>query len=121
MTAPPDTALDEVALDAIVRRVAAQLQIDRPAPDGLLSAAQVATRLGVERSWVYDHAEELGVVRIGEGPRPRLRFDPAAIAERTLRRRRHGGSPTPAVTRAPGVELLPITPPTQTRRRRIVG
>ncbi len=33
--------------------------IDRPAPGALLSAEQVATRLGVERSWVYDHAEEL--------------------------------------------------------------
>ena len=120
MTAPPDTALDEVALDAIVRGVAAQLQIERPAPDVLLSAAQVATRLGVERSWVYDHAAELGVVRIGDGPRPRLRFDPEAIAERTVGRRRPGGSRTPAVPRAAGVDLLPIKPPTRTRRRRIV-
>jgi hypothetical protein len=119
MNAPPDAALDAV-LDAIVRRVAALLQIDRQAPDGLLSAAQVATRLGVERSWVYDHAEELGVVRLGEGPRPRLRFDPAVIAERTLRRRPPDGSRTPVVPRTAGVDLLPIKPPTGTRRRRIV-
>lgn len=120
MTARPDTGLDDAALDVIVRRVAAQLQIDRPAPDDLLSAAQVARRLGVERSWVYEHADELGVVRLGEGPRPRLRFDPAAVAERTLGRRRPGGSRTRVVTRAAGVDLLPIKPPTRTRRRRIV-
>ena len=118
MTAPPDTALDDAALEALARRVAAVLRNDLSAQDGLLSAAQLATRLGVERSWVYDHAEELGVVRIGEGPRPRLRFDPAVISERTVRRRRSGGSRTPAVTRAAGVDLLPIKP--ATRRRRIV-
>lgn len=120
MTAPFDTAFDEVVLDAIVRRVAAQVEIDRPAPDGLLSAAQVATRLGVERSWIYDHAEELRVVRLGDGPRPRLRFDPAVVAELKLTRRRPGGSRTPVRTRAAGVDLLPIKPATRTRRRRIV-
>lgn len=120
MNAPPDTALDDAVLDAIVRRVVALLQIDRQAPDGLLSAAQVAARLGVQRSWVYDHAEELGVVRIGEGLRPRLRFAPAAIAERTARTPRPGGSRTPVATRAAGADLLPIKPPTGARRRRIV-
>jgi len=120
MTARPDTGLDDAALEVIVRRVAARLQIDRPAPDGLLSAAQVATRLGMARSWVYEHAEELGVVRLGEGPRPRLRFDPAAVAERTLGRRRPSGSRPPVAPRAASVDLLPIKPPTRRRRRRIV-
>ena len=90
MTLPANVPLDDAVLEALAGRVAALLQTDRPAQDGLLSAAQVATRLGVERNWVYDHAEELGVVRLGEGPRPRLRFDPAAIAERTIGRRRPG-------------------------------
>jgi hypothetical protein len=50
----------------------------RPAEpaDGLLTAAQVAARFNVDRGWVYAHAEQLGVVRLGDGPRPRLRFDP---------------------------------------------
>jgi integrase len=50
----------------------------------LLTAADVAWRFNVDRSWVYAHARELGVVRIGDGPRPRLRFDPAVIAQRQL-------------------------------------
>jgi hypothetical protein len=31
--------------------------------------------LGVDREWVYEHADQLGAVRLGEGPRPRLRFE----------------------------------------------
>lgn len=118
MASPINNQLDGAALEALAGRVAALLRMDPSSPDGLLSAAQVAMRLGVERGWVYDHAEELGVVRLGDGPRPRLRFDPAAVAERTIRRRRPGGSWTPVVTRPDGVGLLPIKPPTRTRRRR---
>ena len=42
----------------------------------LLSAAELAAELGVARSFVYEHADELGAVRLGEGAKPRLRFDP---------------------------------------------
>jgi predicted DNA-binding transcriptional regulator AlpA len=48
----------------------------RSKPDSLLNARQVAERLGVSRDWVYEHATELGAIRIGRGPRPRLRFPP---------------------------------------------
>jgi predicted DNA-binding transcriptional regulator AlpA len=40
-----------------------------------VDAAAVAAVLGVERSWVYEHADELGARRLGSGPRARLRFD----------------------------------------------
>ncbi|MBW8059845.1 MAG: hypothetical protein FVQ78_05820 [Solirubrobacterales bacterium] len=50
-------------------------------PPRLLSAAEVARWWGVERSWVYSHAEELGARRLGTGPRPRLRFDPDEVTE----------------------------------------
>lgn len=46
---------------------------------GLVDAACVAERLGVSRDFVYAHAEELGVRRLGSGPRPRLRFNLAEI------------------------------------------
>lgn len=121
MTSISDTLLDDATLEALARRVAARLQTEQAAPDRLLSAAQVATRLCVQRSWVYDHAEELGVVRLGDGPRPRLRFDPEVIAELTVRRRTPGGSRTRTVPRASGMDLLPIKPPTSTRRRRSLG
>src|SRR4051794_26213047 len=100
---------DEV--DVVARRVVALLDRAGEAP-ALLTAAQVARRFGVARSWVYAHADELGVVRLGDGPRPRLRFDPAVVAQVL--------NPTvPAV--APGCELLPIRPSKPRRRRRMVG
>jgi predicted DNA-binding transcriptional regulator AlpA len=46
----------------------------------MLTAAQVAERWGVDRSWVYDHADQLGARRLGSGKRPRLRFEPAEVA-----------------------------------------
>jgi hypothetical protein len=79
--------LDPGSLDELAHRVAdlVNQQRDTPEPvaedDGrLLSAAQVAARWGIERSWVYEHADDLGVRRLGTGVRPRLRFDPVRVA-----------------------------------------
>jgi hypothetical protein len=99
---------DEV--EAVARQVAALLAAS-PGSLPLLSAGEVAARLGVERSWVYAHARELGVVRLGDGPRPRLRFDPAVVER--LR------NPQPPV--APARELLPIRTSRSRRHRRRVG
>jgi predicted DNA-binding transcriptional regulator AlpA len=49
------------------------------AREGLVDAATVAEYLGVERSWVYEHADELGARRLGFGPRARLRFSLADV------------------------------------------
>ena len=85
--------------------------LDGREPRALLTAAAVAQRLSVERGWVYAHATELGAVRLGGGPRSRLRFDPAVIAER-LTPRPNGppriGRPTGRVAGA--APLLPIKP-----------
>src|SRR4051812_1515497 len=51
-----------------------------PPPAEWLKASDVAERFGVSRSWVYDHAAELGAVRLGDGQRPRLRFDARRVA-----------------------------------------
>ena len=70
--------LDHESIEAIARRVAELVSPPAPAdapPVRLLSATEVSQALGVERSWVYEHAIELGAIRIGDGPRPRLRFD----------------------------------------------
>ena len=85
-------------LDDVARRVASRLGRAALWPE-LLTAAQVASRFGVARSWVYAHAHELGAIRLGNGPRPRLRFDPA-IVEQVL-------NPRPLAA-APAAELLPI-------------
>jgi hypothetical protein len=62
--------------DAIAERVGKLLRDDDVSGERrLVSAAEVARELHVGRQWVYEHAEELGARRLGDGPRGRLRFD----------------------------------------------
>ncbi len=111
---------DLVALaDLIAKRLAVEL---RPAPEPVfLTAAQVAERFGLSAEWVRDHAAELGVIRIGTGTRPRLRFEAekviSALTARTNREKsQRSDSPVPAgryVPSAPavtgsGVAELPV-------------
>jgi hypothetical protein len=108
--------VDQVSLQALAREVAALLGHDAAAPvNGLLTARQVAARFNVDRGWVYAHAHELGVVRLGNGPRPRLRFDSAVVAQRLVSTATDTAPPRPAPTA--GAPLLPITP--SRRRRRL--
>lgn len=74
---PAQRDLDEDRLaDRIADRVAARLRAAPGASSGqLIDAAEVARILGCARGWVYEHKAELGVVRLGGGRRPRLRFD----------------------------------------------
>jgi hypothetical protein len=64
----------------------------------LLTAAEVANQFGVARGWAYEHAGELGAVRLGDGPRGRLRFDPqrmaAALESADSREHSRGSQPT---------------------------
>ena len=76
--------LDRDDIEALAARVAELLE-ERGArrPSGsLVDAAELARRLGTDRSWVYSHASELGAIRLGDGPKARLRFDPDAAALR---------------------------------------
>jgi len=41
----------------------------------LATAGEVADALGVTRTWVYANQERLQAVRLGAGPKARLRFD----------------------------------------------
>jgi hypothetical protein len=132
--------LDPGSLDELAHRVAdlVHQQRDTPEPvaedDGrLLSAAQVAARWGIERSWVYEHADDLGVRRLGTGVRPRLRFDPVRVAAYLERpdpaSARPVGEPGGAdVRRSPGIasdcaeglpfrDRLELTSATQRSRR----
>ena len=67
--------LSDSCIQAIARRVVELLE-QRPGAPGLVDAAELARRLGVTRAWVYEHATELGAIRLGSGPSPRMRFDP---------------------------------------------
>jgi hypothetical protein len=69
----------------------------RSADDGkepkMISAEEVSRRWGVGRRWVYNHSEQLGALRLGDGRRPRLRFDPVEVAERLGAPRSKGAGP----------------------------
>jgi hypothetical protein len=91
-----------------------------PQSGELVDAATVARYLGVERSYVYEHAVELGARRLGTGPKARLRFSLAEIDERiscsTGRGSESDVSPAPVPIRrrrgrrdlGTSVRLLPI-------------
>jgi len=66
--------LDPESVEAVARRVAELLTGD--SATGLVDAAELARLMGVSRDHVYRHAAALGAVRLGTGPRARLRFDP---------------------------------------------
>jgi hypothetical protein len=79
--------LDPASIEAIAEAVARLVLEERRREDGsrvsgapLLTAAQVAERFGVTRQWVYQHAVELGAQRLGQGTRPRLRFNAETVA-----------------------------------------
>jgi hypothetical protein len=69
--------LDSDDIDAIAARLAELVSgpADERETRGLATAAEVAACLGVERGWVYANQERLGVIRLGNGPKARLRFD----------------------------------------------
>jgi hypothetical protein len=108
-------------VQAIAPRVVELLRDQPTAPTPrLLDAAQVADMLGLSRDAVYVRADELGAVRLGDGKRPRLRFDPAkvaaALSARDDRKESQPPAPTPqrrSPRRAPpstvdGIPLLPV-------------
>ncbi|HMJ02271.1 MAG TPA: hypothetical protein VK506_04980 [Conexibacter sp.] len=75
-------------VDAIASRVVELLDHGRGSGRAearqLVDAGAIAAQFGVSRSWVYEHATELGAIRLGEpgeGRRPRLRFDVERVAE----------------------------------------
>jgi hypothetical protein len=110
--------LDPQTVEAIARRVVEILERRGLQGRELVDAAELARRFGIERSWVYSHAIELGAVKLGSGAKPRLRFDPQ-VAARVLRRvgeesaadppaRSGERADHPSVSGGSGVRLLPI-------------
>ena len=120
------------AIEQIAQRVAQLLRHSEPARADqggrLVDAGQLARQLGVTRTWVYEHSNELGAVTLGDGPRPRLRFDPETAAQALQARRRpQPAQPSASDTPRPGrprrrppstVPLLPVHEP---RTRRILS
>jgi hypothetical protein len=96
-------SLTEEQIDAIADRLLARLagRVEPPAsptpPRRLVDAAELASILGVSRWWVYQHAEELGAIRLGTRREDeRLEAAGAADAEGEASardQRRRGGPP----------------------------
>jgi hypothetical protein len=94
----------------------------------LLAASELARRLGVSREWVYAHATELGAITIGDGPKPRLRFDPQ-VAEAAVAARRRRPDPAPPKAsqahsprrRAPAPDSGPLLPVYGGRSRSVLS
>jgi len=114
----PELGVDRATVLTVAREVAVLLQRSGGAESGMLTAAQVAARLNVDRGWVYAHAAELGVVRLGDGPRPRLRFDPAVVAQRLVAA---PGRISAGRTYMPETADVPLLPIKRSRRRRLGG
>ncbi len=69
------------AIEHIAQRVAQLLQDDtQPQPSRLVDAEQLARHYHLSRTWVYQHAQALGAIRLGTGPKARLRFDLDRVA-----------------------------------------
>ncbi len=107
--------LDPEDVEAIGRAVARHLAGTEAA--GLLTAAELARRLGVSRDTIYRRADELGAIRVGGGRRPRLRFAPdtprpagegSVAAQTPAQSAKSRGRPRPP--NGHNSELLPIGP-----------
>ncbi len=73
-----DRVLTDGDVEAIAEATAARLaEIVSAAPGtfALVDARQLARDLGVSLDYVYAHASELGAMRLGSGPKARIRFD----------------------------------------------
>lgn len=74
--------MDPRDLDRLADLVAERLAARQPGTLGprLLTASEVATGYAVSASWVRENASRLGVIRLGRGPRARMRFDAEVVA-----------------------------------------
>jgi hypothetical protein len=112
-------AVDAAFVDAVARRVVELLRaegvVSREGPR-LLTVAAVSGEFGVSSDWLYANAKALGAIRLGSGPRARLRFDRATIADRIAKVATNGsrqrssprGSRRRATRDSANADLLPI-------------
>jgi hypothetical protein len=106
---------ESALVEAVARRVVDLLREEGElAPNGprLMTVAEVRDEFGVSAQWVYANADGLGAIRLGSGPRARIRFERATIVAR-LARLASRNRPSRAARRSQAEpyedgELLPI-------------
>jgi hypothetical protein len=119
MTIERSDAADPSFVDAVARRVVELLReegtVSREGPR-LLTVAAVSQEFGVSTDRLYANARPLGAIRLGSGPRARLRFDRTTIADRIAKvashasrdRSSHRGKRRRGTPDAADGDLLPI-------------
>ncbi len=90
--------LDDEDIDAIAERVARLLEASTPSAYRLLEPKQLADALNVSLDYVYAHADYLGAMRLGDGPKARLRFD-LDSAKKAMQECRRTGRVAPTARR----------------------
>jgi hypothetical protein len=68
----------DLVAERVLERVTPLLGLDSTAEE-LVDAREIARRTGRSRWWVYEHAPELGAIKLGTGSNPRLAFSPARV------------------------------------------
>jgi hypothetical protein len=89
MAALVDELADRLA-SRLVPKIADLVSTAAPSPPaqpqsagaGLWTTRRVAEHYGVAVGFIYQHADELGCIRLGGSSRPRLRFDPDVVRKR---------------------------------------
>jgi hypothetical protein len=76
-----DRVVERLAETLLARLAAGQPPPSPPATTPLVDAAAIAELTGLTRSTIYRRAIELGAVKVGTGPKPRLRFDPQSVLQ----------------------------------------
>jgi hypothetical protein len=91
------------AVEQIASRVA-QLLRHQPPPassppaPAWMTAKELAQHLKLNPAYIYEHAEQLGAIRTGSGPKARIRFDPHTATQAL---KDHQRQPAPAAATRP--------------------
>jgi len=100
------------AVEQVATRVAQllrhdqQTHADTPAQTGWMTAKELAAHLKLNPAWVYEHADELGAIRTGDGPKARMRFDLYTATQALKQHQRQTPTPAPA----PRMRRMPSRP-----------
>jgi hypothetical protein len=83
---PVVVELGDRSVEALADALAGRLRGTAPPTPGttLVTAAAVSVMLGCTVAWVRQHQADLCVIKVGDGPRPRLLFDASIVADRVV-------------------------------------
>jgi pyruvate/2-oxoglutarate dehydrogenase complex dihydrolipoamide acyltransferase (E2) component len=115
------------AVEQIATRVAQLIHHQPPtqtpaatAP-GWMTAKELAQHLKLNPAWVYEHAQELGAIRTGTGPKARIRFDLHTATQALKNHQPQTTATAPAAPRrksTPRLQVYPTDAPLLEIRRR---